>query len=83
MSGEPRKTLGILASRNITGTDASTALDTFCLRVGANLAAETKDMTAEERNMLLVKRFGSDAIRVAAVLMDPYGPASPEWADAL
>ena len=80
---EPHKTLGILASKNITGTDAATSLDTFCLRVGANLAAETKGMTAEQRDLLLVRRFGSDAVRVAAVLMDPYGPASPEWTDAL
>jgi hypothetical protein len=66
----PRKTLDLLASRRIAGSDAATALDTFCLRAGVMLAAETAGMTPVERNAFLVERFGSDAARVAAVLID-------------
>lgn len=66
----PRKTLDLLASRRITGSDAATALDTFCLRAGARLAAETAGMNPADRNTFLVERFGSDAVRVAAVLIE-------------
>jgi len=79
MDGHPRKTLDVLASRNITGSDAATALDTFCLRAGAYLAAKLEDIQPQDRNDFLVQTFGSDAVRVALALMaGPKGEGSPD-----
>lgn len=65
----PAQTLGILASRNITGADAATALDTFCLRAAAFLATELEGVEPQGRHAFLVRHFGSDAVRVAQALM--------------